>query len=262
MKCSYSHVYKDGRNTPTRNTTTMRVRTLSSLALGRVPSDRWNALDEQVQNCLFPAELRRAVGRFQRFVLARRSEMRAFFSRALGDQKRACVELASNRAVLGMTRQYMNITLHSWWTARGEHLVVMRDGCTHHGISFGKDEHGGMRVAHVACDGRLRIVDLDTFLGAENAFGVVTYLDKSDEPVLRDRTVELAIRLAEMHPDDLRAYDLLRWNRQCFAWVCKTGALIGVDSKDVQSVLDVIDRDLRIIRYWSTESSLNHVGVT
>lgn len=229
-----------------------KIRTLSSLALGRVPSDRWNALDPQVQRCLFPAELRCAVGRFQRLVLTRRSERRSFFLRASSDQRRACMALAPSRTVVGMTKAKSDY--YTWWSARGEHLVVMRDGCTHHGISFGKDEDGGMRVAHVASDGRLRIVDLDTFLGPDRAFGVVIYEDFSykydiheQEPsaVLRNRTVELAARLTEMHPDDLREYDVIRQNPQCFAWVCKTGHFTGVDSKDVQCMLDFIDRDLR-----------------
>jgi hypothetical protein len=87
--------------------------------------------------------------------------------------------------------------------------------------------------------------------------------DQQPSAVLRDRTLELATRLTEMHPDDLREYDLLRQNPQCFAWVCKTGHLIGVDSKEVKRVLDAIHRDLRKetlytdhITYWVYD----HVG--
>jgi hypothetical protein len=227
----------------------MRVRTLSSLALGRVPSDRWNALDAQVQRCLFPAELRRAVGRFQRFVLTRRSERRSLFSRVLAFQEFECREL-SFKSVDVKTRE----THRAPAILNGDH-VVSRGG--RHGIALRSDDI--IKVVQVVDDRKLRIVDLDTFLGSEpTVFAVARYDPEQEEEESpyaheafyvfgaflrwmhrRERAVELALAMTEMHPDDLREYDVIRQDPQCFAWACWSGRLNGVASDEVQRVLDV-----------------------
>lgn len=241
----------------------MRVRTLSSLALGRVPSEQWNALDAQVQRCLFPAELRRALGRFQRFILTRRSERRAFFSRAQTEQDNECMTVRSENTVDVMTKGQKGKILN------GDHLVVVRGGCTCHGIAARSATTDEIRVVDVddkdsAC--KLRVVDLDTFLGSQSTFGVVRYQstkehrvdhrvhyeDSNYEDALfhvfgtflrwtrrRDRTVELAIAMTKMRPDDLREYDVIRQDPQCFAWACCTGHFTGVASEELQRILDV-----------------------
>jgi hypothetical protein len=236
----------------------MRVRTLSSLALGRVPSAQWNALDEHVQQCLFPTELRRAVGRFQRVVLTRRSERRAAFARVLAFQE------AMSRRVRLKSFDVRTKEKHCVPAiGNGDHVVVVVRGlATRHGIALRSDSDV-INVVHV--DTRtLRVVDLDTFLGSPSCeptvFGVARYEPEPDSQEespyaheafyvfgaflhwmqRRDRAIELALAMTKMHPDDLREYDVIRQDPQCFAWACWMGRLNGVDARSmVQCALDV-----------------------
>ena len=256
----------------------MRVRTLGSLALGRVPSEQWDALDEHLQQSLFPAELRRAIARFQRAVLARRNHRRAAFARALVDQETKLTVRLENpkNTIMAMKTariDYPPIIL------KGDHLVVMRGGCTWHGIALKskmlsilalRSDRIDVPIVVSGQDGKMRVVDLDAFLGGQSTFGIVRYLMTHVDrhrvtdllstdlaptefvwtdfmsPMLecsdqhRKRTVELAMQMTKMHPEDLREYDVILQNPQCFAWACWTGRLIGG-----KSVLDAIDRDIR-----------------
>lgn len=236
----------------------MRVRTLSSLALGGVPLEQWNALDDHVQQILFPAELRRAVGRFQRAVLKRRSRRRAAFARALADQEKR-----------RMTPQSVTVTkadrdLLSCKLLKGDHVMVLFEDCTHHGIvvcrtavndvsaAYGVSVANGVSVAELGVDGRVRVVDLEAFLRRQKTLGIVRY-EEGDENETRGWdasrasrmcTVDLATRMTRMHPEDLRAYDLMRQTPRCFAWACRTGHL-WCGSQRVQRVLDAIDDCMR-----------------
>ena len=234
-------------------TVKMRVRTLSSLALGGVPLEQWNALDAHVQQILFPSELRRAVGRFQRAVLKRRSRRRAAFEQAMTDRDKLCI---TQKCV---TVQYVRPPLLS----SGDHVMVWFKGCTHHGIVVCCTK-SGVSVAELGDDGKMHIVDLEAFLRQQKIIGIVEYhhynqgyisyiprmpgywehLHPSLFPPYLTCTVDLATRMTTMHPKDLRAYDVMRQTPRCFAWVCMTGHL-WCESQWVQRVLDAIDDCMR-----------------
>eukprot|EP00798_Chlamydomonas_sp_ICE-L_P014407 gene14407-biopygen23463 len=142
----------------------------------------------------------------------------------------------------------------------GDHVVVMiggwRRGCyAHHGIVISHYGPGqDPQVAHFVSptgdmlmrDARLQIGSHTEFIGARATFGIVPYASANSEAdkFERQRAFDLAKWMVESPEFARKKYNLIAWNCECFAWVCKTGD-INAHSHQVERVLKSISDDLR-----------------
>eukprot|EP00798_Chlamydomonas_sp_ICE-L_P029824 gene29824-biopygen11539 len=77
-------------------------------------------------------------------------------------------------------------------------------------------------------DARLQIDTYINFLARHTTYGIVQYTsptDFADKLVHRKRAANIAKFMVETPSMALRKYDLIHWNCECFAWICKTGGL-------------------------------------
>eukprot|EP00798_Chlamydomonas_sp_ICE-L_P029236 gene29236-biopygen8539 len=155
-----------------------------------------------------------------------------------------------------------HISTDSWKLLNpGDHVVVVmigrwRRGYAHHGIVISPYGPGGQdpQVAHFVSptgdmlmrDARLQIGSHTEFIGARVTFGIVPYASANSEAdkFERQRAVDLAKWMVESPEFALKKYNLIAWNCECFAWVCKTGD-INAHSHQVERVLKAISDDLR-----------------
>eukprot|EP00798_Chlamydomonas_sp_ICE-L_P026522 gene26522-biopygen3002 len=95
-------------------------------------------------------------------------------------------------------------------------------------------------------DARLQIGSHTEFIGARATFGIVPYASANSEAdkFERQRAVDLAKWMVESPEFARKKYNLIAWNCECFAWVCKTGD-INAHSHQVERVLKAISDDLR-----------------
>eukprot|EP00798_Chlamydomonas_sp_ICE-L_P013468 gene13468-biopygen22585 len=141
----------------------------------------------------------------------------------------------------------------------GDHVVVMIGGrrrvYAHHGIVISPYGPGqDPQVAHFVSrtgdmlmrDARLQIGSHTEFIGARATFGIVPYASANSESdkFEHQRTVDLAKLMVESPQLALKKYNLIAWNCECFAWVCKTGDIYA-HSHQVARVLKAISDDLR-----------------
>eukprot|EP00798_Chlamydomonas_sp_ICE-L_P008699 gene8699-biopygen15604 len=139
----------------------------------------------------------------------------------------------------------------------GDHVVVMiggwRRGYAHHGIVISPYGPGqDPQVAHFVSptgdmlmrDARLQIGSHTEFIGARATFGIVPSANSEAEKYERQRSVDLAKWMVESPEFARKKYNLIAWNCECFAWVCKTGD-INAHSHQVERVLKAISNDLR-----------------
>eukprot|EP00798_Chlamydomonas_sp_ICE-L_P027328 gene27328-biopygen3170 len=161
---------------------------------------------------------------------------------------------------LGPEGTVQHFSTDSWKLLNpGDHVVVMiggwRRGYAHHGIVIipygpGQDP----QVAHFVSptgdmlmrDARLQIGSHTEFIGARGTFGIVPYAsaNSESEKFERQRAVDLAKGMFESPEFARKKYNLIAWNCECFAWVCKTGD-INAHSHQVERVLKAISDDLR-----------------
>lgn len=234
----------------------MNVPRLDILALKSVEHVVWMGLDVHTQRCLFPQKYRSAISKFQRCILSRIRRQMAAFLELLEGQSRKHWTLAP----VG-TEQHL--TVDAWkLLIPGDHIVVMiggwRHGYAHHGIVISSYNRDGKdpQVAHFMSpsgdkfmrDAVLKITSHTDFLGAAPTFGIVPYVSKDLDIELHDR--QQAVKIAELmvgfsNTGSLRLkYNLIAWNCECFAWLCKTGN-IHAHSRQVERILHAIHDDLR-----------------
>jgi hypothetical protein len=117
-----------------------------------------------------------------------------------------------------------------------------RHGYAHHGIVV-VDESGTQVVDFCTFlrsptrdkrirDAKIRITPSEQFLLGHSTFGVVPYTVAEARPGHRERTVALARAFLADPTGSLPVYDLIRWNCECFAWVCKTGGHQSTSDRD------------------------------
>lgn len=130
----------------------------------------------------------------------------------------------------------------------GDHLLVLvgnlQTGYVHHGIATGErtvvhfhSPSGNKKMA----DAVIKEVTLNKFLAGHAGFGVLPY--ENDSQVARDRAVTIANLFARTPKEDIKEYNLLHWNCECFAWLCKTGG-VKCTSDQVEKILNAIRKDL------------------
>eukprot|EP00798_Chlamydomonas_sp_ICE-L_P012843 gene12843-biopygen2002 len=155
----------------------------------------------------------------------------------------------------------VHATAEAWkLLSHGDHIVVMvggwRHGYAHHGIVLresGLDQDPD--IAHFTSpsgdrrmrDARLQIDTYINFLARHTTYGIVQYTsptDFADELVHRKRAANIAKLMVETPSMALRKYDLIHWNCECFAWICKTSGLKH-NSDQVYRVLRDICDDLQ-----------------
>eukprot|EP00798_Chlamydomonas_sp_ICE-L_P024084 gene24084-biopygen18580 len=144
----------------------------------------------------------------------------------------------------------VHATAEAWkLLSHGDHIVVMvggwRHGYAHHGIVLRESRlDQDPDIAHFTSpsgdrrmrNARLQIDTYINFLARHTTYGIVQYTsptDFADELVHRKRAANIAKLMVETPSMALRKYDLIHWNCECFAWICKTGGLKhNSDQKD------------------------------
>jgi hypothetical protein len=140
-----------------------------------------------------------------------------------------------------------------WRHGYAHHGIVVVDKGKTHVIDFSSPS--GDKLMRDAQIGMTPSVNV---LMGHSTFGVVPYsfgVGNSDEQQHRERTVALAQAFLAAPTGSLPVYDLIRWNCECFAWVCKTGGR--------KSTSDQIERILKAIRHDLSKGSnsfLNQCG--
>eukprot|EP00798_Chlamydomonas_sp_ICE-L_P029237 gene29237-biopygen8540 len=136
----------------------------------------------------------------------------------------------------------VHATAEAWkLLSHGDHIVVMgggwRHGYAHHGIVLRESRlDQDPDIAHFTSpsgdrrmrDARLQIDTYINFLARHTTYGIVQYTsptDFADKLVHRKRAANIAKLMVETPSMALRKYDLIHWNCECFAWICKTGGL-------------------------------------
>ncbi len=244
----------------------MPISTLNFLALKALPSHEWYTIEPFVQNCLYPDHLRKAVSHMQRLLLHCARSRMASFIQLLEEQASGHLTLAPKNVIIFGTLEAYEVLKH------GDHIVVMiggwRHGYAHHGIVLKSDV---LEVAHFfspsgdkkMSDAKIDIVSYKKFFGMHSAFGVVPYctpekssMDPATEVIHRDRAAKIARIIVDTPSATLHQYNLISWNCESFAWLCKTGGL-KCNSDQVDRILNAIRNDLR----KGEESFLLQAGV-
>ena len=220
-----------------------------------LPTRFWDLLDPHVQQCIYPKRSRRAIACLQRILICRARRRMASFLQLVEDQATGHWTLAPEGTEVHATAEAWKLLSH------GDHIVVMvggwRHGYAHHGIVLrvsGLDQDPD--IAHFTSpsgdrrmrDARLQIDTYIKFLARHTTYGIVPYntspTDFADELVQRKRAANIAKLMVETPSMALRKYDLIHWNCECFAWICKTGGLKH-NSDQVYRVLRAICDDLQ-----------------
>jgi hypothetical protein len=230
------------------------VPNLQVLALQALPTRVWDLLDTHTQQCIYPNRLSRAIAYLQRTMICRARRRLASFLQLLEDQAVCHWMLAAKGTEVHANSEAWKLLSH------GDHIVVMVGGWrhrfAHHGIVLresGLDQDPD--IAHFTSpsgdkrmrDARLQIDTYIKFLARHTTYGIVPYTsptDLADELVQRKRAANIAKLMVETPSMALRKYDLIHWNCECFAWICKTGGLKH-NSDQVYRVLRTIGDDLQ-----------------
>eukprot|EP00798_Chlamydomonas_sp_ICE-L_P032846 gene32846-biopygen6889 len=152
----------------------------------------------------------------------------------------------------------VHATAEAWkLLSHGDHIVVMvggwRHGYAHHGIVLRESRlDQDPDIAHFTSpsgdrrmrDARLQIDTYINFLARHTTYGIVQYTsptDFADEIVHRKRAANIAKLMVETPSMALRKYDLIHWNCECFAWICKTGGLKHNSDQVYRVLRDICD---------------------
>lgn len=207
----------------------------------------WTQLDPYLLRLLVPREtlhcieaLQKRIRRFLAAKLYRRMELEKLF------EHENCIQI-----ILAPKNTLVYSPFHGARTLRaGDHLIIPLLGLAyHHGIFLGDDENGVPKVADfsspsgdaVMRDGKIRIYDLEEFMEGIKWIGVAAYSHDSSE--IRIRTVGIARAFAALTDKVVHRYNLLTWNCECFAMLCKTGDF-KARSEQVHRVLEIMERHL------------------
>eukprot|EP00798_Chlamydomonas_sp_ICE-L_P006764 gene6764-biopygen1966 len=158
---------------------------------------------------------------------------------------------------LAPTNTVVHNTALAFETLRhGDHVVVIggwRNGYAHHGIVSRPHTSDTPSIANFSSptgnskmrDAKLQFVRYDIFLAGHRTFGCVPYSgEEGDEAMQRERAVNIVSLLIQLPHASLHEYHLIRWNCECFAWMCKTGG-VHTSSDQVDRILRAITTDLR-----------------
>eukprot|EP00798_Chlamydomonas_sp_ICE-L_P008338 gene8338-biopygen13471 len=168
---------------------------------------------------------------------------------------------ATSNWTLALEGTEVHATAEAWkLLSHGDHIVVMvggwRHGYAHHGIVLRESRlDQDPDIAHFTSpsgdrrmrDARLQIDTYINFLARHTMYGIVQYTsptDFADKLVHRKRAANIAKLMVETPSMALRKYDLIHWNCECFAWICKTGGLKH-NSDQVNRVLRDICDDIQ-----------------
>jgi hypothetical protein len=224
---------------------TRKIHSLQYRSIKSLRYQHWKALPLHFQKCLYPYFL--PVGRLQRQILARRRRRMSAVEELLLQQMG--LDLRPSNAII------LTVSSARLFIVEGDHLAVMirgSGGVYHHGIYLGIRD-GAPKVADFSSptgdrkmrDGRLRIIDYDEFVRDKGHVYVVPYEKDSPEKLDADNrrnAVELAILMVSDPNPDFHKYNLLSWNCECFALMCKTGQYQM--SEQIQKVFEFINNDI------------------
>lgn len=201
---------------------------LAQLALDAMPCDEWLALDKHFRLCLNP----------DLYFDAPCVRM-ASFCELLEDKA------GENCSLAPQSTEVHAVSMAHRVLRSGDHVVIMiggwRHGYAHHGIVVGETQvidFSSPTGDKLMRDAQIRITPSDKFLLGHSTFGIVSYIGGD-----RERTVALARAFLAAPRGTLPVYDLIRWNCECFAWVCKTGGQ-KFTSDQIERILKAIQHDL------------------
>jgi hypothetical protein len=123
----------------------------------------------------------------------------------------------------------------------GEHLVVMQagdDGYQHHGLYLGFRDKVPY-VAELTKNDGIQVPRYKAFVEGQDHLYVIPYKEEDDGS--RTTAVEIADYFIE-HKKYVKKYDLLTWNCECFALMCKTGQYQA--STQIKEIFRAIQADL------------------
>ncbi len=224
------------------------------LCMKCIPSNVWGSLTKHIQSCMYPRQWRAAITSLQRHLLHCSRRRMASLLQLLEDQDAGHWSLAPTNTVVHNTALAFETLRH------GDHVVVMIGGWrhryAHHGIVSRHHANDTPSIANFSSptgdskmrDAKLQFVRYDVFLAGHHAFGCVTYSgeegEERDDAMQRERAVKIVSLLIQLPQASLHEYHLLRWNCECFAWMCKTGGM-HTSSDQVARILHSIRTDLR-----------------
>jgi hypothetical protein len=222
-----------------------KIHSLQYLSIKSLRYQYWQGLPLHSQKCLYPYFL--PIRRLQRQILARRRRRMSAIDNLLLQQMGLDLR-PSNSIVLTESHAHLHIV-------EGDHLAVViigSGGVYHHGIYLGVRD-GIPKVADFSSptgdkkmrDGRLRIVDYTDFVRDKGLVYVVPYEKDSPEKLDADNrrnAVELAILMVNDPNPDFHKYNLMSWNCECFALMCKTGQYQM--SEQIQKMFEFINNDI------------------
>lgn len=215
------------------------MRSLQVLAFATVPASEWADLCPHVQRCLLPAELAVTITQFQHLVLNRRRKNLEEVGKLLGKQLKINLHPLENGAIR------LEPAEAPWAIKPGEHLVVMEageDGYQHHGLYLGLRD-GVHSVVELTSTNGIEVPRYATFVDGKQYLYVIPYSvgDGPEEDEQRKNAIDIAEFFIK-HRQYVREYDLLTWNCECFALMCKTGKYQA--STQIQHVFDAIHADI------------------
>jgi hypothetical protein len=219
-----------------------KVHSLQYLGIQSLRYQRWQGLSLHIQRCLYPYIL--PIRHLQRQILSRRRRRMSALETLLLQQ-------------IGLDLRPSNSKIYSADDARlhiveGDHLAVLikgSGGVYHHGIYLGIRD-GEPKVADFSSPTgdikiRLRIIDYDEFVREKAFVYVVPYDNDSPDKLDTDNrrnAVEIAILMVNDPNLDFHRYNLLGWNCECFALMCKTGQYQV--SEQIQRVFEFMNNDI------------------
>eukprot|EP00798_Chlamydomonas_sp_ICE-L_P028813 gene28814-biopygen32720 len=175
---------------------------------------------------------------------------------AIANALQVVCETGQTEMVVDMLRRGARIGKESVWAAcrsgKWDTIKVLIEGGAN--ITDVEVDMLQSQVAHFVSptgdmlmrDARLQIGSHTEFIGARATFGIMPYASANSEAEKfeRQRAVDLAKWMVESPEFARKKYNLIAWNCECFAWVCKTGD-INAHSHQVARVLKAISDDLR-----------------
>jgi len=204
--------------------TVLKNNSLGYLSLHAMPSEIFLTIDSEILYLVVPNEIQVALSVFQlAFQKHRRLKMEVkFLLEKLLDESFREEYLRPTQSI--KYRRDNGTTIMK----EGEHIAVFDKFVYHHGIYLGNCDGVAMVLDNSDTRGRdgksIQYRTLEEFLGDRKEFVIVTCKcpENEDHVAFRSRVVLIAKYLQECDYESVQKYHLLKWNCECFAWVCAT----------------------------------------